>query len=152
MIKVGIIKSNHLCPKCAVRLKTGSREVNWSTHAGKLRKRKTSGYICFSCGWFYVMQDNARVYSSQQTLFLVTTHVEPEKMQKHHANNQLSVKDQKKIYTARFPESKSCANCNFYMKDKRCTVHNLRVENNELCNRYQNFTPRIYYGGGFSPR
>ncbi len=152
MLKVGICDDSIRCPTCKKRLKSTSKIVPWSTSSGKKVDKRTSGFVCNLCNGFYVIKGMDKDDSAWDTLYLVTGNSEKPKKKKTFTKNNLTIKEQKKIYPARFPDSKSCQNCNFYTKHGRCVTHSLNVEADDLCSRYQNYKPRIHLGGAFSPR
>lgn len=156
-MRVGICGMKVKCSVCKKRLKATSKFVDWSSSSGRIINRRTSGFECSKCNYFYVLSGMEKDDSGWELLTLVqkkqTETTQRKKSPKYKAQKpNLSRKEQKGIYPSRFPDNKSCQKCYFFTKNKTCVTHSLKVEGDELCSRYKNYLPKIYLGGSFSPR
>ncbi len=63
-------------------------------------------------------------------------------------NNRIIVNE--KIWTASDTSPKRCEHCLNISRSNRCSVHKTQVADNNCCDRF--YSPKLYYGGSFSPR
>lgn len=160
-MRVGVCGHKVKCHICKKKLKATSKYVDWSSSSGRIINRRTSGFECSTCKYFYVLGGMEKDDSGWEMLTLV----QKKNSESSHGNKTgkntkevikeksgISRKEQKGIYPARFPDSKSCQNCYYFTKHKTCVTHRLKVEEDEWCYRYKNYLPKIYLGGSFSPR